>query len=412
MSRRPSIDARRLWSTVERQAEIGKGRPGGLCRPALSDADRQVRDLFASWCREAGLEVQVDRMGSMFARRNGRDDSLAPVLFGSHLDTQVNGGRFDGPMGVLAGLEVMRALDDAGIVTERPLVLVNWTNEEGARFSPPMVAAGVFAGASTLEWAHARPSDDGPTLGEELVRIGYAGERAVGFPIDSYFELHIEQGPILDAEKVPVGVVTHGYESFGYIVEIEGETAHTGPWPMEKRRNALMGAVRLAAAIDDLGQEHAATAGKATVARIVAAPNKPGILSDWAQITFDVRHDDPATAKAMAAAAEAAIPAAAAKANVTMKVLDRWHWGGKMFAPELIDLVRATARGLGHATRDLPSQAGHDAYYLARVAPTAMIFTPCKDGITHNNNEFTTLEAQLPGVETLLHAVLARANQR
>ncbi len=405
------IDGDRFWATVMQQAEIGKGREGGLARVALSDTDRQVRDVFVRWCKEAGLTVSIDRMGSIFARRKGTDDSLPPVLFGSHLDSQVNGGRFDGPCGVVAGLEVMRALDDAGVATKRPLVLVNWTNEEGARFSPPMVASGVFAGAYQLDWGLARPSDEGPALGDELKRIGYAGSAPVGFPVDCYLELHIEQGPILDAEKVEVGVVTHGYTSYGFIVEIKGETAHTGPWPMEKRRNALMGAARLAVAIDDIGHAHAATAGKSTVARIVAWPNKAGILSDWGQITFDVRHDDPAVAERMAAAADAAIADAARKAKVEMKVIDRWHWGGQMFDAALVDLVRTTARRLGHSTRELPSQAGHDAYFMARVAPTAMIFTPCRGGITHNNGELTTRDEQVPGVRTLLEVVLARANR-
>jgi N-carbamoyl-L-amino-acid hydrolase len=407
----PKIDPQRFWASVMRSADIGKGREGGLSRLALSDADRAVRDLFAEWCKGAGLALTVDRMGSMFARRKGERDDLPPVLFGSHLDTQANGGRFDGIVGVLAGLEVMRALDDAGVATRRPLVLVNWTNEEGARFSPPMVASGVFAGSYTLDWGLARPSDDGATIGAELERIGYAGKAPVGFPIDSYFELHIEQGPILDAEKVAIGVVTHGYASHGMIVEFAGETAHTGPWPMEKRKNALMGAARLAVAVDDIGHAHAASAGKATVARIVGWPNKPGILSDWAQLTIDVRHNDPAIAAAMRMQAEAAIEACAAKAKVTARVLERWDWGGRIFNDDLVNLVRDTARSLGYTTRDLPSQAGHDAYFMARVAPTAMIFTPCRDGITHNNHEFTTLEEQIPGVETLLRCVRARADR-
>jgi N-carbamoyl-L-amino-acid hydrolase len=405
------IDGERFWATVERSAGIGRGREGGLARLALTDADREMRDVFAGWCGEAGLALTVDRMGSMFARRPGAEDQLPPVLFGSHLDTQANGGRFDGIVGVLGGLEVMRALNDAGVRTRRPLVLVNWTNEEGGRFSPPMVASGVFAGAYDLGWALARPSDDGPTLGAELARIGYAGDAPTGFPVDSYLELHIEQGPELDAQGVPVGVVTHGYASRGFIAEVTGETAHTGPWPMEKRRNALVGAARLAVMVDDIGHAHAATGGKATAARLTAWPNKAGILSDGAELTFDVRHDDPAVADAMAAAAEAAVAEAARKARVDIGVKERWSWGGRMFDEALAGLVRETARGLGHATLDLPSQAGHDAYFMARVAPTAMIFTPCRGGITHNNNELTTLAEQMPGLETLLGVVLARANR-
>jgi N-carbamoyl-L-amino-acid hydrolase len=274
-----------------------------------------------------------------------------------------------------------------------------------------MVASGVFAGAYALDWALQRPSDDGPTLGEELRRTGYAGDAPVGFPVDSYIELHIEQGPELDAAGVPVGVVTHGYASRGYIAEAIGETAHTGPWPMAKRRNALVGAARLAVMVDDIGHAHAASGGKATAARLTAWPNKAGILSDRAELTFDVRHDDPAVADAMAAAAEATVAEAARKANVDIRIKERWSWGGRMFDEALVTLVRDAARGLGHATLDLPSQAGHDAYFMARVAPTAMIFTPCRDGITHNNRELTALPEQRPGLETLLSVVLARANR-
>ncbi|MEZ5100709.1 MAG: hydantoinase/carbamoylase family amidase [Thermoleophilia bacterium] len=408
---RLALDGERFWETVEQSGRIGVGRPGGLARLALSDADCEARDLFVTWCRAAGLAVTVDRMGSIFARREGAEPGLAPVLFGSHLDSQANGGRFDGPVGLLAGLELLRALDDAGVRTRRPLVLVNWTNEEGARFSPAMVASGVFAGVYELDWALARRADDGATLGDELERIGYAGSAEPGFPIDAYVELHIEQGPRLEAEGVPVGVVTGGYVVHGWRIELEGETAHTGPWPMEQRRNALVGAARIATLVDDVGQRHAATEGKATVNRLVASPNKPGTLSDWAELSVDVRHEDRAVADAMRDEVDAAIAAGAAAARVEPRVLDRWHWGGEIFDRELVGLVRETARGLGHATLDLPSQAGHDAYHLATVAPAAMLFSPCRGGITHNHREETTLAEQLPAVETLAAVVLARADR-
>ncbi|SFC76584.1 N-carbamoyl-L-amino-acid hydrolase [Bosea sp. CRIB-10] len=406
------IDIGRFWTTIERSGEIGVGRPGGLSRLALGDADREVRDVFIAWCREAGLSVRIDGIGNIFARRAGQDDSLPPVVMGSHLDTQVNGGRFDGIAGVLGGLEVCRTLDQLGHRTKRPIEVVNWTNEEGGRFSPPMVGSGCFTGAYTLDWALGRRDDDGRTIGEELDRIGYRGEmEATPHPFDAYVEFHIEQGPILDREGMQVGVVTGGYASTGMLVEFRGETAHTGPWPMERRRNALIAGARLLVAVDDLGWEHAGSGGKATASRLVAWPNKPGILSDWAQATCDVRHADPETAKVMAERVRRAVHEAAARADCTAEILDVWNWGGKVFADELIEEVRATSLGLGYRTRNILSQAGHDAYFVARHGPTTMIFSPCKGGITHNNQELCTPDDLEPGLNVLLHTVVARADR-
>lgn len=406
------IDIGRFWTTIERSAQIGVGRPGGLSRLALGDADREVRDVFIEWCRQAGLAVRIDGIGNIFARRAGQDDSLPPVVMGSHLDTQVNGGRFDGIAGVLGGLEVCRTLDQLGHRTKRPIEVVNWTNEEGGRFSPPMVGSGCFTGAYTLDWALGRRDDDGRTIGEELDRIGYRGQmEAAPHPFDAYVEFHIEQGPILDREGMQVGVVTGGYASTGMLVEFRGETAHTGPWPMERRRNALIAGARLLVAVDDLGWEHAGSGGKATASRLVAWPNKPGILSDWAQATCDVRHADPETAAVMAERVRRAVHEAAARADCTAEILDVWNWGGKVFADELIEQVRATSLGLGYRTRDILSQAGHDAYFVARHAPATMIFSPCKGGITHNNGELCTPDDLEPGLNVLLHTVVARADR-
>jgi N-carbamoyl-L-amino-acid hydrolase len=270
----------------------------------------------------------------------------------------------------------------------------------------------VFSGAYDLAWAHARPCDDGPTQGEELKRIGYLGETPCGGrEIDAYFELHIEQGPRLHGERVPVGVVTGGFSVNGWRIGIAGETAHAGPWPMEKRRNALVGAARLAVAIDDIGHAFAKERAKGTAARIVATPNKAGILSDQAEFTGDIRHPTGAGADAMAAGFEAAIGDCARAANVGMTVLDRWVWRDIVFDPELIAMVRASAASRGFATLDLQSEAGHDAYFMRRVCPTTMIFTPCRDGITHNNAEFTTKEEQAPGLQVLADCVIARADR-
>ncbi len=407
-----SVDTARFWSTIETSATIGVGREGGLSRLALTDDDRAMRDVFVTWCREAQLDVRVDKVGTIFARRSGTDDTLPPVFVGSHLDTQANGGRFDGIVGVLGALELVRTLDDLGHVTRRPIEIVNWTNEEGARFSPPMVASGCFAGSYALDWVLSLKADDGPRFGDELARIGYAGDHPVGGIVpDAYFELHIEQGPILDAARMEVGVVTHAYHSHGLLANFSGETAHTGPWPMEKRRNALAAGARLLTAVDDIGLDHAATGGKGTAARLVAWPNKAGILSDWAQIVCDVRHEDEAIAAEMQRRMMEALEAAAKRTHCGYDVLDTWNWGGRIFDETLIALVRDTAGRLGLRHQDLPSQAGHDAYFMARICPTVMIFTPCRDGITHNNNEFVS-EAELrPALNTLLHSVVARADR-
>lgn len=406
------VNVERFWRSIERSSEIGRGREGGLSRLALSDTDKEIRDTFVAWCREAGLAVAIDQVGNMFGRREGQDNSLPPVLMGSHLDTQANGGRFDGIAGVLGALEAIRTLNDLGYVTRRPIEIVNWTNEEGARFSPPMTASGCFVGAYPLDWVHQRPSEDGTTFGAELRRIGYLGEDAVGSrELDAYFELHIEQGPLLDAEKVQVGVVTHAYSSHGFLVEFKGETAHAGPCAMDRRRNALIAAARLLVAVDDLGWEYAATGGKGTGARLAAWPNKAGILSDWAQAVCDVRHDDPRVAAVMAERVRRAIGEAAARAGCTAEILDRWDWGGMIFDHGMVAGIRRQASALGYTHRDLPSQAGHDAYFLARVCPTAMIFTPCCDGITHNNNELATREDLEPSLNVLLHSVVARADR-
>lgn len=404
------IDTARFWATVMRSGEIGPGRAGGLRRLALSDADREMRDEFVAWCRAAGCSTRVDRVGNIFARRPGRDATLAPVAVGSHLDTQVAGGKYDGIVGVLAGLEIVRTLNDHAVTTRRPIEIICWANEEGARFAPPMVASGAYAGVYPVDWVLDRRDDDGRRYGDELTRIGYAGEAPVGGQeLDSYFELHIEQGPILDRENIPVGIVVGGYTAFGMHVDVQGETAHTGPTPMDQRRNALVGAAMLGVAVNEIGWRYHESEGKATLARLVASPNKPGILSDYAQVTVDVRHADRATAERMRTEMVAAIGDSARRANVEMKIAAQWAFGGEKFDPVLIALLRDAADGLGVARRDILSQAGHDAYYVSRVAPTCMIFTPCRDGITHNEAEHAELATQAPGVNVLLNAVRARA---
>ena len=406
------IDANRLWAGIMESARIGPGRAGGLRRLALSDSDREVRDLFVRWCREAGCTVAVDAMGNIFARRPGTEDDLPPVLVGSHLDTQIAGGRFDGILGVLAGLELVRTLNDAGITTRRPIEIVNWSNEEGARFQPPMSASAVFAGVQPLEWGLARADADGLLFGDELRRIGYAGEAPCGGrAVDAYFELHIEQGPVLDAQEIQVGVVTGSYSVRGLNVAVHGETAHTGPTPMAKRRNALVGAAMLIVAANEVGWAYDREEGKSTASRIEVWPNLAGILPDFAKVTIDFRHPTEAGVERMLADFKAAFAHCTDRAQVRLEITDSWTFGREPFDPACIGLVRDAAHALGYSTLDMASQAGHDAYYLSRMAPTAMIFCPCENGITHNEAENCRIEDIIPAANVLLHAALARADR-
>jgi N-carbamoyl-L-amino-acid hydrolase len=405
-----SINPDRLWQTLMESAEVGRTPGGGVRRLTLTDEDKAVRDLFARWVREGGYKLTVDQLGNMFARREGTDPSLAPVLVGSHLDSQAKGGRFDGPLGVIAALEVLRTLDERGIKTRRPIELVNWTNEEGARFPPSMLASLVFSGAESIAYAENRRDKAGLRFADELARICYRGEAPVGGrAIDCYFELHIEQGPKLEAAGLPLGIVTGGFAMQGMRISVRGETSHVGPTPMGLRRNALIGASYMAIAIDDIGWRYAPEDGKSSAARLDLAPNLPGILSDEAELWIDFRHPNKARLLDMAAEVEAAVVESARRSRTSITIAERWGFGGLTFDAGMIALIRETAERLGVPSMDIESQAGHDAYHLTRVCPTALIFTPCKGGISHNEAEDIDLAATVPGVNVLLHAVLARA---
>jgi beta-ureidopropionase / N-carbamoyl-L-amino-acid hydrolase len=406
-----TVNGSRLWDTLMESAKVGASR-GGLRRLTLTDEDRQVRDRLRRWAAEGGYPLAIDGLGNMFLRREGTDPSLPPVLVGSHLDTQWGGGKFDGVLGVLAGLEVLRTLDDLKIETKRAIEVVNWTNEEGARFSPPMLCSLGFAGAATLDWIEARVDKDGVRFGDALDRIGYRGEAPVGGrAVDAYFELHIEQGPKLDEAKAPVGIVVGGYPTYGARIAVEGATAHTGPTPMEKRQNALVGAAMVAVAVNDIGWAHAHYDAKATAARLDLVPNLPGTLSEYAQLFVDMRAPHAEGLETMKAELKSALPGCAERSRTRISVAEEWGFGGLEFDPGLIALLRETAAKLAIPTIDLRSQAGHDAYNMAKVAPSCMIFTPCKDGISHNEAEDIDLAETTPGVNLLLHAVLARANR-
>lgn len=407
-----SVNGSRLWDTLMVSAGIGTGPRGGLRRLTLTEPDRVMRDQLKAWAQKGGYPLTVDGLGNMVLRREGTEPDLPPVVIGSHLDTQWAGGRFDGILGVLAGLEVLRTLDDLGIATKRAIEVVNWTNEEGARFSPPMLCSLAWSGQATPDWVENRRDRDGIRFGDALDGIGYRGPEAVGGrSIDAYFELHIEQGPALDRAGVPVGIVTGGYPSCGMRIAVEGATAHTGPTPMGERHNALVGAAMVAVAVNDIGWAHADTDAKATAARLDLVPNLPGTLSEYAELFIDMRAPKLETLETMKASLRAALPDCAARSLTQISVAEEWGFGVFSFDDGLIGLLRETATNLGVPTMDLRSQAGHDAYHVARVAPACMIFTPCRDGITHNEAEDITLEPTLPGVNVLLHAALARANR-
>lgn len=405
------VNPERLWESLERSAEIGRFRDVGLRRLALSAEDKQMRDLFVDWAKTAGCTVEVDRLGNIFARRPGTDPSLPPVAIGSHLDTQICGGRYDGILGVLCGLEVVRTLNDRGLQTKRGIEVICWTNEEGARFNPPMMGSMAFAKVLTLESVLATTDDAGITVAEALDEIGYAGAAPVGRTFDSYLELHIEQAPVLDREGCDVGIVVGGYKTQALRLTINGDTGHAGGTPMAQRRNALVGAGYVIAAVNDIGLAYAADEGRTTTTRIESFPNLAGTYAEQVKLTIDFRHIDEGRFKAMRAEVDAAIAAAAQKANVEIEVAEGWSWGSELFAPECIELLKSTADELGLPYREMRSQAGHDAYAVATMAPTAMIFTPCFEGISHNVNEAIELTRSVPGANLLLNAAVTRANR-
>ncbi|MBV9815953.1 MAG: Zn-dependent hydrolase, partial [Alphaproteobacteria bacterium] len=392
-------------------AQIGATPKGGVCRLAASDLDGQARRLFIRWCQEAGCDVRVDKVGNIFARRPGRDASLAPVMTGSHLDTQPTGGKFDGAYGVMAGVELVRTLNDLGYETEAPIEVVAWTNEEGSRFSPAMVGSGVFAGVFDLAEGLGRPDNlSGVTLGSELERIGFAGADPVGSrPVAAYFEAHIEQGPILEAAGKPIGVVTGAQGQRWYEMTVTGQEAHAGPTPMPRRRDALVGAARMIDAVNLIGHAHAPYAC-ATVGFVQVSPNSRNTIPGRVFFTVDFRHPDDAVLSAMDDELRRACEAVAVEIGLDLDLKEFWYFPPTQFDADLVGAVRGAAEAQGYPHQDIISGAGHDAVYLARVAPTAMIFVPCVGGISHNEIEDAKSEDLTAGCNVLLNAVLDRAN--
>ncbi|MGV2864534.1 Zn-dependent hydrolase [Achromobacter sp. AGC39] len=405
-----SINGQRLWQSLMDLARIGATPKGGNCRLALTALDGQGRDLVTGWMRDAGMTVRVDQVGNIFARRAGRNNDLPPVMTGSHIDTQPTGGKFDGCYGVLAGLEVMRTLNDAGVQTEAPLEVAIWTNEEGSRFVPVMMGSGVFAGKFTLETALSARDAQGISVRDELAAIGYAGTDPVGGrPVDAYFEAHIEQGPILEHEEKTIGVVTGSLGLRWYDITVTGMEMHAGPTPMAIRRDALFAASFLVQTVINIANAHQPH-GRGTVGEIHAYPGSRNVIPGQVRFTADLRHEDEATLTRMDQQWRRACDDIAVAHGVKVDLKDVQYFRPTPFDTDLVDKVRQGAASRGLPAMNIVTGAGHDAVYMAAAAPTAMIFVPCKDGISHNEIEDAQPEHLEAGCNVLLDAMVARAN--
>jgi N-carbamoyl-L-amino-acid hydrolase len=405
-----SINGNRLWQSLMDLARIGATPKGGNCRLALTALDGQGRDLVTGWMREAGMTIRVDQVGNIFARRAGRNNDLPPVMTGSHIDTQPTGGKFDGCYGVLAGLEVVRTLNDAGVQTEAPLEVAIWTNEEGSRFVPVMMGSGVFAGKFPLETALSARDAQGISVRDELQAIGYAGADPVGGrPVDAYFEAHIEQGPILEHEEKTIGVVTGSLGLRWYDITVTGMEMHAGPTPMPIRRDALFAASFLLQAVVNIANSHQPH-GRGTVGEIHAHPGSRNVIPGQVRFTADLRHEDEATLTRMDQEWRRVCDDIGVAHGVRVEVKDVQYFRPTPFDTDLVDKVRKGAARRALPAMNIVTGAGHDAVYMAAVAPTAMIFVPCKDGISHNEIEDAQPEHLEAGCNVLLDAMVARAN--
>ena len=403
------VNADRLWDSLMDMAKIGPGIAGGNNRQTLTDADAEGRRLFQTLCHDAGLTMGVDTMGNMFMTRAGEDPEALPVYVGSHLDTQPTGGKYDGVLGVLSGLEVVRSLNDLGIRTKHPIVVTNWTNEEGARFAPAMLASGVFAGVHTQDYAYGRKDPEGKTFGDELKRIGWVGDEEVGARrMHAYFEYHIEQGPILEAEGKDIGVVTHCQGLWWLEFTLTGREAHTGSTPMAMRVNAGLAMARILEMVQTVAMENqpGAVGG---VGQVFFSPNSRNVLPGKVVFTVDIRSPDQGKLDGMRARIEAEAPKICEALGVGCSVEAVGHFDPVTFDPTLVATVRKAAEDLGYSHMNIISGAGHDACWAAKVAPATMIMCPCVGGLSHNEAEDISKEWAAAGADVLLHAVIETA---
>ena len=403
------INGDRLWDSLMEMAKIGPGVAGGNNRQTLTDEDGEGRALFQSWCEAAGCEMGLDQMGNMFARREGADPDALPVYVGSHLDTQPTGGKYDGVLGVLGGLEILRSLNDMSIKTRHPIVVTNFTNEEGTRYAPPMLSSGVFAGVHDQDWAYQRVDADGKAFGDELKRIGWRGDEETGArKMRAFFELHIEQGPILEAEGKDVGVVTHGQGLSWTQVTITGNGSHTGSTPMPMRKNAGLGMAKVLNLVDEIAWSHKPHAVGAA-GQIDVYPNSRNVIPGKVVFTIDFRSPDLSVIQDM----ETRLHADAKKICDDMGLDIEFEKVGGFdpvtFDEDCVSAVRDAAERLGYSHRNIISGAGHDACWINKVAPTAMIMCPCVDGLSHNEAEDISKEWSTAGAEVLFHAVVETA---
>ena len=403
------INSARLWDSLMQMARIGPGVAGGNNRQTLTDADAEGRGLFQRWCDEAGLSMGVDAMGTMFMTRPGEDPDALPVYVGSHLDTQPTGGKYDGVLGVLGALECIRSMNDLGIRTKHPIVVTNWTNEEGARFAPAMLASGVFAGVHSLDYAYGRKDLEGKSFGEELARIGWVGPEPVGArKMHAYYELHIEQGPILEAEGKEIGVVTHCQGLRWLEFTLTGREAHTGSTPMHLRVNAGLAMARIFEMVHQVAMA-AQPGAVGGVGQARFSPNSRNVLPGTVVFTVDIRSPDQAKLDGMRAEIEARAAAICAELGVGCAVEAVGHFDPVTFAPELVANVRAAAERLGYSHMNIISGAGHDACWAAKVAPATMVMCPCVGGLSHNEAEDISPDWAAAGTDVLFHAVLETA---
>ncbi|MDR6154132.1 N-carbamoyl-L-amino-acid hydrolase [Acidovorax delafieldii] len=403
------INGQRLWDSLMELAQIGATPKGGVCRLTLTDLDKQGRDLVTRWAREAGMTVTIDKIGNGFMRRPGRNNSLPPIMTGSHIDTQPTGGKFDGNYGVLAGIEVVRTLNDHGIETEAPIEVAFWTNEEGSRFVPVMMGSGVFAKAFTLEHAYAATDTEGKTVKGELERIGYIGDQEPGdHPIGAYFETHIEQGPVLEDNDKTIGVVSGVLGIRWFDCTVTGMEAHAGPTPMALRKDAMLAATRIMQDVVAAAHRHPPH-GRGTVGMVQVFPNSRNVIPGRVKFSIDLRNSTDALVDAMAAEVKAFADQVAKEHGVQVHIEMVSSYPAQLFQPECVEAVGRAAAKLGYSHMPTVSGAGHDAVYMAKLAPSGMIFIPCKDGISHNEIEDAKPEHIEAGCNVLLHAMLERA---